>query len=378
MLTSVPPSTGSKRQATHIPRVTPPVWTNSIMRSLAHRPDDRLPLDGDRAAPRAHGEASLTVGIRDRADVAVVGQDLRPALDIGGQGEDALPRRSHDLVQRALHGASTSRTARGVSASVAGRRSPSAEPRRRARRRPRLQASDHVLEGRRCGQEALDEPAQRALCGEGATSLGAVGRCHVATGQDGVSGGPRGSQRAMDALAGERVHEPRRVAHEQPARARGCRPRGARSGPRRGSGSAVGCRAIGRRPREVGRLPRRSARPRVCGRPCGSAMPTFSSPPWRRRQPDIEATAGVHLAVIREPVDARVVGHQPETSGESNGAIHPEQMADRRARAIGAHDPIGLQHLLAAAARVAHPRSANPRPIGDEGDEPCPFTKRSP
>ena len=109
----------------------------------------------------------------------------------------------------------------------------------------------------------------------------------------------------MDALTGERVDEAGGVADEQPSRAGDVARPGGRSAPRRGS--ALGARSRARR-RGDGREPR-DGRLEALGRRAapssGSAMPTFSSPSGRRRQPDVVAVADVHLAVIGEAVDAR-------------------------------------------------------------------------
>ena len=134
MLTSVPPSTGTKRQATHIPFVTPPVCTNSMRPLSGSGRWTASQRDRDRTATGAHREPTLAVRVGQASDVSVVGEDLWPALNLGGERKDALPRGSHQELDRALHGASTSSSAAGESASVAGRQSPSAEPSRSAAR----------------------------------------------------------------------------------------------------------------------------------------------------------------------------------------------------------------------------------------------------
>ena len=93
MLTSQPSPLGSKRHATCMPRVTPPVWVNSIRRSSGSGrwiASQRTGI-GPRRAPIAKRRSPLAAG--HAAHVAVVRQALRPALDLGRQREDPLQRR---------------------------------------------------------------------------------------------------------------------------------------------------------------------------------------------------------------------------------------------------------------------------------------------
>ena len=167
----------------------------------------------------------------------------------------------------------------GESASVAGRQSPSAEPSRSAATRAGLQAADDVLEQGWRRQESLDQPAQRDLGGECSAALRSVGARDVAAGQDRIGGGTGGAKGAVDALAGERIHEARRIADQQPARP------GRRRYPvtdrRRAANrrQARAARRAGERLPAGRRWPPRSARGLIPWWSIGRAIPTLSSPP---------------------------------------------------------------------------------------------------
>src|SRR5207244_11874928 len=91
-----------------------------------------LPGNRDPAATGAHRKAPLAVGAWQAADVAVVRQSFRPALDLAGQRVDPLQGGVDPQLETAPHGRRTCARKSGERASLAGRQSPSAEPRRTA------------------------------------------------------------------------------------------------------------------------------------------------------------------------------------------------------------------------------------------------------
>ena len=304
---------------------------------------DRLPADRDRTAPGAHREAPLAVRVGHRPDVAVMGQDLGPALDLGREREDPLERRPHQEPELAPHGASTSSSARGESASVAGRQSPSAEPSRSADARSSLEPLDGAGHQRRGGQHALDQPAERRLRRERAPTLSRVGRRNVAGAQDRVGRGPRRAQRAVDALAGERIDEPRRVADEEPSGTGRARDAVADRGGAADRRDASDCpRAAWRRP-GARRWRPRSAPPSCRQRSpsSGSAMPTFSSPPGVGASPTYQSGPTCISPWSASSAMPCVVGNEAEPAGEAHRSVDADEPADRRARAVGPHGPVG-------------------------------------
>ena len=148
----------------------------------------------------------------------------------------------------------------------------------------------------------------------------AVGRRDVTAGEDRVGGGSRRAERAVDALAGERIDEAGRIADQQPAG-----PGGARHAvtDRRGAADrreARDCRRAAWRPRGAPAMAA-SKRPRGVPAAVGpAAAPSRrsarrrASAPGRRTSP----VADVHLAVVGQLGDARVVGHEAEAAREAH------------------------------------------------------------
>ena len=128
ILTSTMPSASLvKVHATAMPRVTPPVCRNSSRRASGSGRTTASHRTGiwPRRAPMAKRRSSRGA---EPADVTVVRQPLRPALDLGGEPEDAPSGRATLMPTSLLMAAAPRRDRAGRRASVAGRQSPSAEP----------------------------------------------------------------------------------------------------------------------------------------------------------------------------------------------------------------------------------------------------------
>ena len=225
-----------------------------------------------------------------------------------------------------------------------------------------------MLEERRHGQEALDQPAEGRLRRERRSALTAVGACGVGARGDGRRRRPSRSQGAVDPLTRERVDEPGGVAHQQPPRpgnvrdAMADRRRSADRGQALASGEPPGHR---REPRDRG--------PEALGRG-GAAVhrqchADVQLAVRQRREPDVVAATDVHLPVIGEVRISGVVGHEPEAPRVADRPLDAGEAGDRGAHAVGADDKPGLDPASPAVGGSRH-GTGDPLTVHLEADEP--------
>ncbi len=83
----------------------------------------------------------------------------------------------------------------------------------------------------------------------------------------------------------------------------------------------------------------------------------------------------MHLAVVGQVADARVVRHQPDASGEAHSAIGTDQAADARSRAVGADGPARRYDLVAPRDGIPQLGPADAAVVGDEADQAGPLSE---
>ncbi len=161
--------------------------------------------------------------------------------------------------------------------------------------------------------------------------------------------------RVVDALERGHLHEARGVADEEPPGTGHVRHAMADRGgatDRREAGGLAQAPGDGRDARD-GAVEARRGRPAPVRQWQGHADVELAA--GRGRQPDVIAVADVHLPVIGERGDARVVRDEAEATRKADPPLDPEEAGDAGASAVGADDPGRAKRFVASVGEVAEP-----------------------